>query len=285
MPPLLSSFGYPTQTTVQWKFFTNSSGHGKKRTLTTQKVSVWITEYMQSPDGNVTSTSWNDITGDEHKKRNYFENKQGCISVFNHSLITTQSMRLNEHSSSKVFGMLQNKHWVSGSVSTFGCHSIHTHHPCTQAMLDFTPHPRPSLRSLVTVDLVKENPDSPLAQITAPFHRKVCVNTCNMPAIFSKALRAFCRKPFMRFSNVPPTTLWRLWRWTCTHLLKWCRSSRDQIALPLLFRSPLRILMICEWVNLILVLLFKPGGSNHHFSVNFSKASVTLSSASRKLSA
>lgn len=99
-----------------------------------------------------------------------------------------------------------------------------------------------------------------LAQITKRSGRTACANGGNIPAIFSKALQAFCRKPFMRFSNVPPATPWWLWRWTCACLVKWCHSGLGQVALPLLFRSPLRILMICVRVNLILVLLFKPLG-------------------------
>lgn len=149
----------------------------------------------------------------------------------------------------------------------------------------YHPPPQPphllALRSLDTVDLVREFWPS-LARITKQCNRKVCVNSGNIPAIFSKALRTFCRKPFITFSNVPPTMLWRLWRWASTCLLEWCRSRQDQIALPLLFRSPLRILMICEWVKWILVLLFKPWGSNHHFTANFSKAPVTLNGTSGK---
>lgn len=152
------------------------------------------------------------------------------------------------------------------------------------------PHPRPPhsppfhSNHLSPSVLSKKTP-TPLAQITKRLDRKVCVNSSNIPAIFSKASQAFCRKPFMRLLNVPPTALWRLWRRTCACLLKWCHSSRDPIALPLLSRSPLRILMICERVNLILVFLFKPWGSNYHLPANLSKASVTLSSASGKLSA
>lgn len=111
----------------------------KKLTLTTQKSS------MESPDGNIKSMQWNDKTGEEDKKPNYYKNKQGCMSAFNYSLITTQSMRLNQRSSCKVFGMLQNKHWVSGSVSTFGCHLIQSHPPCTQATLEFSPPIAPPL--------------------------------------------------------------------------------------------------------------------------------------------
>lgn len=138
MSPLLISFGYPTQTTLQWNSLQTSQDMERKWTLTTQKSSVRIAD-MKSPDGNISSMWWNNITGDEHKKRDYFRNKRGCISAFKHSLIATQSLRLNEHSPCKVFGMLQNKHRVSGSVSTFGCHLIHIHPPCTQAKLEFTP--------------------------------------------------------------------------------------------------------------------------------------------------
>lgn len=225
----------------------------------------------------------------------YKQNKMRSAPASNQSLITTQMMRLNEHSPCKVFGMLQNKHWASGSISRFKCHlrhliSVHPTPPtppCAQAKLEFTilPHnPHTCLHSdHLTPSVLSKNPDPPPARITKQCNRKVCVNSCNIPAIFSKALRTFCRKPFMTFSNVPPTMLWRLWRWAWMCLLEWCRSRQDQIALPLLFRSPLRILMICEWVKWILVLLFKPLGSNHHFTANFSKAPITLNGTSGKL--
>lgn len=71
-----------------------------------------------------------------------------------------------------------------------------------------------------------------------------------------------------------PTTLWHGGgTFECVYSKA---ASQDQIALPLPFRSPLHTLMICERVNWILVLLFKPWGSNPHFISNYSNASVTL---------
>lgn len=88
------------------------------------------------------------------------------------------------------------------------------------------------------------------------------------------------RKQFMRFSNVPPPCHGVVGHSACVYSKA---ASQDQIALPLPFRSPLRTLMICEHVNWILVLLFKPWGSNPHFMSNYSNAFITLRAKSCKL--
>lgn len=192
MSPLLISPGYAPQTTV--KFLTNLSGHGRKMNSDyTKKSSAQIAD-MQSPDGDVPSLGWNNITGDEHKRRNYFKNKGGCISAPKHSLIATQSSRLHEHSSCKVFGMLQNKHWVSGSVSTFGCHSIHIHPPPPTPVVrrqswNLSPHPATQItchrRSCQRKSWL------PLAQMTKRLDRKGCVNRSTSQVFFPKLCRHF----------------------------------------------------------------------------------------------
>lgn len=171
-----------------------------------------------------------------------------------------------------------------------GRHLIQVHHLHMQATPEFPlPQPTPAHPTPPGLHSDHLSPSiliPPWHRSQRPFDRKVCVNSWNIPAIFSKALRAFCRKPFMRFSNVPPQP--PCGDYDGDHVrVYWNGVASAEIRLRCPSSSGLHYAYwwfvsesTLHWRSFL-----SPGGSHRHFSANFSKASVTWSGASGKLSA